>query len=77
MPDLISVIFKNQSLTGFALASLLTPEGLKGGLAELFDFCTSGALKVKIGRTYPLERAADAHRALEDRVTTGKVVLLA
>jgi NADPH2:quinone reductase len=33
VPDLIGIIFKNQSLTGFALPSLLTPEGLKGGLA--------------------------------------------
>ncbi len=34
-----------------------------------------GELKVRIDRTLPLEQAADAHRALESRVTSGKVVL--
>lgn len=77
VPELIGVIFKNQSLTGFALPTLLTPEGVKAGLAELFDLAVRGQLKVTIGGTYPLERAADAHRALEERHTTGKLVLAA
>ena len=76
MPELLGVIFKNQSLTGFALPTLLTPEGLKSGLAELFDLTVRGELKVTIGATYPLERAADAHRALEGRGTRGKLVLV-
>lgn len=76
VPDLIGIIFKNQSLTGFALPSLLTPEGLKTGLAELFDLTVSGKLKVTIGATYPLHQAADAHSALEQRGTTGKLALV-
>jgi NADPH2:quinone reductase len=76
VPELIGIIFKNQSLTGFALPSLLTPAGLKEGLAELFDLAVRGELRVTIGATFPIERAADAHRALEGRGTTGKVVLL-
>ncbi|MBV9112746.1 MAG: zinc-binding dehydrogenase [Hyphomicrobiales bacterium] len=76
VPELIGIIFKNQSVTGFALPTLLTPEGLKSGLAELFDLTVRGELKVTIGGTYPLARAADAHRALEGRGTTGKLVLV-
>jgi NADPH:quinone reductase len=76
VPDLINLIFKNQSLTGFALPTLLTPGGLKKGLAELFDLVVGGDLKVTIGGTYPLDRAGDAHKALEGRVTTGKLVLV-
>ena len=36
----------------------------------------SGALRVRIGARYPLEQAAEAHRALEGRATTGKVLLV-
>ena len=34
------------------------------------------AVKVRIGATYPLADAAVAHRALEGRKTTGKVLLI-
>ena len=36
----------------------------------------SGELDVRIGGRFPLERAADAHRALEGRGTTGKLLLV-
>lgn len=75
VPELLGIIFKNQSVTGFAVAPLLTAENLKTGLAELFALAVGGELKVTIGGTYPLERAAEAHRVLEGRKTTGKVVL--
>lgn len=42
---------------------------------DLFDWITAGTLDVHIGAEYPLEQAADAHRALEGRQTTGKVLL--
>lgn len=76
IPELIGLIFKNQSLTGFALPTLLTPQSLRAGLAELFDLAVRGELIVTIGGTYPLDQAAEAHRALEKRFTTGKVVLV-
>ena len=43
---------------------------------ELFGWIRDGVLKVKIGAEFPLVRAADAHRALASRKTTGKVVLV-
>ena len=76
VPELLGLIFKNQSVTGYALAPLLTPESLRAGLAKLFDLAASGRLSVRIGGTFPLERAADAHRALEGRRTTGKLLLV-
>jgi len=36
----------------------------------------AGELEVRIGRTFPLAAAAEAHRALEGRQTTGKVLLI-
>lgn len=44
--------------------------------AEVFDEVLSGRLDVHVGATFPLKDAADAHRALESRSTTGKVVLV-
>ncbi|ODT69681.1 MAG: quinone oxidoreductase [Pelagibacterium sp. SCN 63-23] len=49
---------------------------LLDGAKALFDAVLSGAIRVDISRTYPLADAAEAHRALEGRQTTGSVVLL-
>ncbi len=54
----------------------LTPAELRGRAAELFAWAASGALGVRVGATYPLAQAAAAHRALEGRETTGKVLLV-
>ncbi|BDZ45273.1 quinone oxidoreductase family protein [Naasia aerilata] len=43
---------------------------------ELFDAVQAGRLSVRIGRTYPLAEAAQAHEDLQARRTTGKVLLL-
>jgi NADPH2:quinone reductase len=51
-------------------------EDLLEGAALLFKAVIGGAIKVEIGRTFPLAQAADAHRALEARETTGSVVLI-
>jgi NADPH2:quinone reductase len=44
--------------------------------AELFDAAAKGTLKIRIGGRYPLPEAAQAHRDLEARKTTGKVLLV-
>lgn len=46
------------------------------GAALLFKAVESGAIKVEINRTFALADAADAHRALEGRETTGSVILI-
>jgi NADPH:quinone reductase len=51
-------------------------EDLLATAADLFKVVRSGAVKVEIHRTYPLEEAAQAHRDLEARRTTGSTVLL-
>lgn len=43
---------------------------------ELFDAVLAGTLDVRVGATFPLDDAADAHRALEGRATTGKVLIV-
>ncbi len=49
---------------------------LARGARELFDVVASGKVKVRIGREYPLAKAADAHRDLEARRTTGSLLLI-
>ena len=44
--------------------------------AELFDVVTKGAVKIELNQRYPLEHAAQAHRDLEARNTTGSTVLV-
>ncbi len=43
---------------------------------DVFDWVRSGKLKVRISETLPLKEAAEAHRRLEGRKTTGKVLLI-
>jgi NADPH2:quinone reductase len=43
---------------------------------DLFDVIAKGKVKVAINQTYPLADAADAHRDLEARLTTGSTVLV-
>jgi len=50
-------------------------DDLIANAAELFDMIGKGAIKVGASRTYPLRDAAQAHRDLEGRRTTGSIVL--
>lgn len=43
---------------------------------DLLDWVGTGRLKVRTEFEFPLQKAADAHRALEGRKTTGKVLLV-
>ena len=51
-------------------------EDLQASARELFDVVGSGAVRIKVSQTYPLAEAAQAHRDLEARKTTGSTVLL-
>lgn len=73
--DVEAMIGQNQSLRGFALLPLLSPAVLRAGLAELFELAANGRLRVAIGGRFPLDRGGEAHRLLEERRSTGKVVL--
>jgi len=40
------------------------------------SLAVAGSVRPVIGQTFPLERAADAHAAVENRITVGKTLLL-
>ena len=43
---------------------------------ELFDLIESGSIRININQRFPLAKAAEAHRALEARKTTGSTILI-
>jgi NADPH:quinone reductase len=49
---------------------------LLANASELFDIVASGKVKIAVNHTYPLRNAADAHRDLEARKTTGSIILI-
>ncbi|HSN43071.1 MAG TPA: quinone oxidoreductase [Propionibacteriaceae bacterium] len=54
---------------------VVTTSDLRGRADELFAAVASGALTVRVGARFALSDARAAHRALESRATTGKVLL--
>lgn len=52
-----------------------TRDELLSRAEEVFTWIADG-MQVRIGARYPLDQAASAHRALESRSTTGKVLLI-
>jgi hypothetical protein len=45
---------------------------MRASAARLFELIVGGMLEVKIGQTFPLLEAADAQRAIEGRMMTGR-----
>ena len=52
-----------------------TPEEMRAGSASALAEAAAGRLRPVIGQRFPLERAADAHAAIESRATVGKTLL--
>lgn len=55
---------------------IATREDLERRSGDVFGMIAAGKLKLRIEHTYPLKDAAQAHRDLESRKTTGKLLLL-
>jgi NADPH:quinone reductase len=53
-----------------------TRDELLASAAALFEVVRSGAVRIEVRQTWPLEKAAEAHRALESRRTTGSTILI-
>jgi NADPH2:quinone reductase len=71
-----SLLRHSRAVVGFYLFHCLSRPGMFAeALAELFARAARGELKVIVGNTYPLERAAQAQTDLRERRTTGKLLL--
>ena len=67
-----SLVVTRPSLAHF----VATREELRMRADAVLDAVATGQLRVRIGARFPLADAAGAHRALEGRTTTGKVLLI-
>jgi NADPH2:quinone reductase len=48
---------------------------LAEAVTDLMGLIADNSIRPIVGQTYPLEKAGDAHRALLDRSSIGKLVL--
>ncbi len=55
---------------------IATPQELQQRAGAVFGMIREGKLKLRVEHTYPLAQAQQAHRDLEGRKTTGKLLLL-
>jgi len=66
----------NHTVTGFYVGAYLAfPELIQSTLGEILGFIMTGKLSLQVGAVLPLSQASEAHRRMEARQTTGKVVL--
>jgi NADPH2:quinone reductase len=69
---------KSHKVSGFMVPTVTRnfPDKTRESATRCFALMREGRLKLHIGKTFALANAADAHRHLESRQSTGKIVLL-
>ncbi len=80
-PDPLNVFAlfpKSQKVSGFMLPTVTRgfPDKMRESADRCFALMRDSRLKIHIGKTFPLARAAEAHRYLESRESTGKLILI-
>ena len=67
---------RSTAVIGFWLMHVVArPQMMVEAVGDLMSLIAAGELRPVVGRTYSLDEAADAHRALLDRSSVGKLVL--
>ncbi|MGS2614973.1 zinc-binding dehydrogenase [Micromonospora sp. LZ34] len=74
VPDPESAKARRIAVTGIADVQF-TPEQARRHLRAALDAAAAGRIAPLVGQTFPLHRAADAHRAVEGRTVVGKALL--
>jgi len=72
------LVGRNVGVQGFYLGRLmkLRPDLVRQAAGDLLRLWEHGFVHPVLGATFPLEHAAEAHRLVEERRSTGKVVLI-
>jgi NADPH:quinone reductase len=67
---------KSAKVSGFTLYAVSPlPDVMRRGIEESLKLIAQGKVKLLVGKKFPLSEAADAHRFMESRQSTGKLVL--
>ncbi len=75
--NLMSLFQKSLKVSGFVLYTVSAmPDKHRQGIEKSFQLMEQGKLKMLVGKTFPLAEAAEAHRYMESRQSTGKLVLI-
>jgi|SRR5579859_1226767 len=73
----IQLMYKNQAIIGYWLTSQMSrSDRIAMAAMELMQYLASGKLEIIVGQAFPLAEAAEAHKAIAERKTMGKTVLL-
>ncbi len=72
------LVGRNIGVQGFYLGRLmgLRPDLVERAMGDVLRLWEGGAVRPIVGHEFPLEQAGEAHRMIEERQTTGKVVLI-
>jgi NADPH:quinone reductase-like Zn-dependent oxidoreductase len=72
----ISLMNANKAVAGVNIGRLWSEEEMMmGEVRELMSLYRAGKIRPRVDQVFPFERAADAHRRLEERRNVGKVLL--
>lgn len=72
----LDLMSKNIAVIGVHLGRLGAKQAvLRRQMTSLFELYTGGRIKPLVGKTFPLEQAAEAHRYIHSRSNIGKVIL--
>jgi len=75
--NLLTLFQKSLKVSGFVLYTVSAMPGKhREGIEKSFQLIGAGKLKLLIGKSFPLAEAAEAHRYMESRQSTGKLVLI-
>jgi NADPH2:quinone reductase len=75
--NLFRLFEKSTKVSGFVLNTVAAlPDVMRKGIEESFKLIAEGKLKLLVGKSFPLAQAADAHKFMESRQSTGKLVLI-
>lgn len=74
--DIRSLYARSLKVSAFWLFTVTrTPEVAQRGVRQVLEWIESGKIQLQIGLKLPLEQAGEAHRRMEARQTTGKILL--